>query len=64
MTTELLATRAEIEAKLYPLWLARQAKNAALKDDNEMTELVKQWLGLEGEEEIADGEHDIRAYIV
>ena len=63
MTTELLADRAAVVAKLNELWLARQAKNAATKVDSELTEQVKQWMGLEGEDELFDGEHNIRAYI-
>lgn len=63
MTQGLIASREEIVAKLYPLWLVRQAKNAASKDDVAATEEIKNWLGLEGEDEVVDGEHDIRAYI-
>lgn len=61
--TELIESREDVVTKLYPLWLARQAKNAATADDKAMTEAVKQWLGLEGEEELSDGEHGIRAFI-
>ena len=63
MTSDIYISREEVESKLYPLWLARQAKNAATKDDKEMSDAVKQWLGLEGEDELVDGEHGVRAFI-
>lgn len=62
MTTELIQTRAEIEALLQPLWLARQAKNAAIKDDDKYSAIVRQWMELNEGEEPTDGEHGIRAY--
>jgi hypothetical protein len=58
-----LMEREGVIAKLYELWLIRQAKNAATKDDSFLTEQIKQWMGLEGEEELFDGEHGIRVYI-
>jgi hypothetical protein len=61
--TELIESREDVVAKLYDLWLARQAKNEAAKVDAQLTEGVKNWLGLEGEDEIVDGERGIRAYI-
>ena len=63
MTSELIESREDVVGKLYDLWLARQAKNEATKVDTKLTEGVKQWLGLEGEDEIVDGERGIRAYI-
>ena len=63
MTGDIYISREEVESKLYDLWLARQAKNAATKDDKEMSDAVKQWLGLEGEDELVDGEHGVRAFI-
>ena len=62
MTTDLIKTRAEVEALLQPLWLARQAKNAAAKDDEKFSAIVRQWLELNDGEALVDGEHDIRAH--
>jgi hypothetical protein len=61
--TELIESREDVVAKLYDIWLARQAKNEATKVDKTLTEGVKNWLGLEGEEEIVDGERGVRAFI-
>lgn len=62
MTTDLIQTRAEIEALLQPLWLARQAKNAAIKDDEKFSAIVRQYMELNEGEEPRDGEHGIRAF--
>ena len=61
--TDLIASREDVVAKLQDLWLARQAKNEAARVDAQLTESVKQWMGLEGEDELFDGEHGIRAWI-
>ena len=61
--TDLIASREDVVAKLHDLWLARQAKNEAARVDAQLTESVKQWMGLEGEDELFDGEHGIRAWI-
>lgn len=61
MSPALIEERAQIVARLYPLWLARQAKNEASRADAADTAVVKQWLGLEGERSIEDGEHGIVA---
>jgi hypothetical protein len=63
MTTDIYITREEVEAKLPALLLARTVKNASTKEDNELTAIVKQWMALEGEDELFDGEHGIRAWI-
>ena len=61
--TELIESREDVVAKLYDLWLARQAKNSAAKVDTELSARVKQWMGLEGEDVLFDGEHNIMATI-
>jgi hypothetical protein len=61
--TELMESREAVVAKLHELWLARQAMNEAKKVDAKLSESVKQWMGLEGEDEVFDGEHGIRAWI-
>ena len=61
--TELMESREDVVAKLHELWLARQAMNEAKKVDAKLSEGVKQWMGLEGEDEVFDGEHGIRAWI-
>jgi uncharacterized protein YacL (UPF0231 family) len=61
--TELIASREEMVGKLHELWLTRQAKNEAAKVDSDLTEQFKMWMGLEGEDELYDGEHGIKAFI-
>ena len=61
--TELIESREDVVAKLHELWLARQAMNEAKKVDAKLSEGVKQWMGREGEDELFDGEHGIRAWI-
>jgi hypothetical protein len=63
MTTDIYITREEVEAKLPALLLARTVKNASTKEDNELSAAVRKWMADEGEEELFDGEHGIRAYI-
>ena len=64
MTTDwMYVAREDVVARLHELWLARQAKNEAARVDAQLTESVKQWMGLEGEDELFDGEHGIRAWI-
>lgn len=59
MTTDLIKTKAQIIGNLLPLKLARDAKNAATADDKRLTDETKQWMQLEGVDELYDGEHDI-----
>ena len=62
-TDDIYIAREDVVAKLYELWIARQAKNEAAKVDAKLSEAVKQWMGLEGEDELFDGEHGIRAWV-
>ena len=62
MSNDIYIPREEAESKLLPILLARQAKNAAIKEDETNSEIVKQWFALEGEDELFDGEHGIIGY--
>lgn len=62
MNDGLMPSRAEMVAKLYPAWQAREARNQANKDDALFKEQFLQWAGLEGETELYDNEHGIRAW--
>lgn len=61
MPTELIATRAQIIDKLLTLKQTREAKNAATTDDKALTEEIKQWMSLNDESELFDGERGILA---
>lgn len=61
MTTNLLATREQIIGKLLLLKTTRDHKNAATADDKALTEEIKQWLQLNDETELFDGERGILA---
>lgn len=63
MNDDVYIAREDVVAKLHELWLARQAKNEASRVDKKISDAMKKWMGDEGEDELFDGEHNIRAFI-